>query len=748
MYLYLLLDHSKSKKKIALDTTGLSLISFRNGRINYSEKKLGLERHPSVIAAVFQFHQLIAQMKKRPGELPLSTIPTEYRSLIAMLVQERDVAVSSLAKSIETQLCPVVFGEESSKNSDILVHGVVESEIEAVALFSNYGIALPSLQKSFGEELHDVPPNLSIQRWEVRDLTLLPEDVREVVRRRREQRQAAHVECTQWFQSLNADTQSQMLAGTLKRLKVTKLSQPTLKKDSSIAISSGEDIAEMDNGKSAPSLLRGQKSLQSFFSTERSLERKYSTISQNYADTGKSYYESAFLGFHLRQNTGMYRYQLPKSFDPSQLDKVLWNSECSNDAALPQALLLKQFTAAVPLTHESVGKLEQMTNPAVCEGVELDEAELHMRKLRRMPMKLIQFHGTQRPAYWGTWSKQLRNVKGRRPFATDKEMLDYGVDSDIEWEAIDDEDGEELKSDDDEDEEDDDDDEFDEDYGFVVGDGNSDRAKQQGDDSSDDSSEFDSENEEMEDIDPSEEVCCSIGDMGIGTAVEVPEKDVPPAKLEPKNPVKHRKPHRHHRGSQPRRRKVVVPLVPVVIGLAWDETANSVDHDHEQNIRTLAGLTILPIEDSSFPLRVSVDAKDIQPSKQVEGREDKEADNSDTPQRKSREKELGQQDLVKFAGVVHGSSLGVQRLIEEIKPHVTPDTSKAQIERFLYRYAVKEKRPPSKRPMWYMKDEILQDKEVAEACRNDDVYVVIENDAKRQKTTDDPPPAVTTVGTA
>ncbi|PIK44188.1 putative chromatin assembly factor 1 subunit A-like [Apostichopus japonicus] len=48
--------------------------------------------------------------------------------------------------------------------------------------------------------------------------------------------------------------------------------------------------------------------------------------------------------------------------------------------------------------------------------------------------KLLQFHENHRPPYFGTWRKRSVSVTGRKPFAKDKDQLDYEVDSDDEWE--------------------------------------------------------------------------------------------------------------------------------------------------------------------------------------------------------------------------------------------------------------------------------------------------------------------------
>ncbi|KAI1883042.1 hypothetical protein AGOR_G00241160 [Albula goreensis] len=80
-------------------------------------------------------------------------------------------------------------------------------------------------------------------------------------------------------------------------------------------------------------------------------------------------------------------------------------------------------------------------------------------------LKLLQFCENYRPAYWGTWNKRSSHISPRCPLRQDKELLDYEVDSDEEWEE--EEPGESLShsegDDDDEGGEDDDDDD-----GFFV----------------------------------------------------------------------------------------------------------------------------------------------------------------------------------------------------------------------------------------------------------------------------------------
>ncbi|XP_076009736.1 chromatin assembly factor 1 subunit A [Genypterus blacodes] len=85
------------------------------------------------------------------------------------------------------------------------------------------------------------------------------------------------------------------------------------------------------------------------------------------------------------------------------------------------------------------------------------------------PMKLLQFHANYRPAYWGTWSKTSSHISPRCPLTRDKDLLDYEVDSDEEWEE--EEPGESLSHSEGEDEEEggeDADNDDEDDDGFFV----------------------------------------------------------------------------------------------------------------------------------------------------------------------------------------------------------------------------------------------------------------------------------------
>ncbi|XP_017776534.1 PREDICTED: chromatin assembly factor 1 subunit A isoform X3 [Nicrophorus vespilloides] len=70
-------------------------------------------------------------------------------------------------------------------------------------------------------------------------------------------------------------------------------------------------------------------------------------------------------------------------------------------------------------------------------------------KLDRMKAKFLKFHENKRPAYFGTWRKKSKFISPKNPLSMDKELLNYEIDSEEEWE--DEVDGESIAGSDDED---------------------------------------------------------------------------------------------------------------------------------------------------------------------------------------------------------------------------------------------------------------------------------------------------------
>ncbi|KAH8344861.1 hypothetical protein KR067_009389 [Drosophila pandora] len=74
--------------------------------------------------------------------------------------------------------------------------------------------------------------------------------------------------------------------------------------------------------------------------------------------------------------------------------------------------------------------------------------EERSKQLARMRAKYLHFADNRRPPYYGTWRKKSRTISARRPLAQDKQLFDYELDSDCEWEE--EEPGESLSASEDE----------------------------------------------------------------------------------------------------------------------------------------------------------------------------------------------------------------------------------------------------------------------------------------------------------
>uniref|UniRef100_A0A8C6THB7 Chromatin assembly factor 1, subunit A (p150) n=1 Tax=Neogobius melanostomus TaxID=47308 RepID=A0A8C6THB7_9GOBI len=111
-------------------------------------------------------------------------------------------------------------------------------------------------------------------------------------------------------------------------------------------------------------------------------------------------------------------------------------------------------------------KTRKTDSPGDCKAVESPISDGVPDRSCHGPMKLLQFRENYRPAYWGTWSKKSSHISARCPFRQDKDLLDYEVDSDEEWEE--EEPGESLSHSEGEDEEEGGEEDGEDDDGFFV----------------------------------------------------------------------------------------------------------------------------------------------------------------------------------------------------------------------------------------------------------------------------------------
>lgn len=80
-----------------------------------------------------------------------------------------------------------------------------------------------------------------------------------------------------------------------------------------------------------------------------------------------------------------------------------------------------------------------------------EAARAGLTKLRDVQMKYVLFHTDLRPGWVGTWTRSSAVVGPRTPYGQDLVQLDYALDSDAEWEAPEEGDGEEIADEDEDD---------------------------------------------------------------------------------------------------------------------------------------------------------------------------------------------------------------------------------------------------------------------------------------------------------
>ncbi|KAI0041546.1 hypothetical protein FA95DRAFT_1565278 [Auriscalpium vulgare] len=185
-----------------------------------------------------------------------------------------------------------------------------------------------------------------------------------------------------------------------------------------------------------------------------------------------------------------------------------------------------------------------------------------LRDRTLFPAKVLIFHEDERPGYFGTFTRQSRSIRPRRPFARDDVALDYAYDSGEEWEGEEEGGGDDVAdvSDDDQDEEEDEDD-LD---GWLV----------DGDD---------------------EEAVTPIEEREGLDAFPFPPPP-PPNKGKRKAETLPKEAEKKGDGAKAKKRKIVVPLVPFIKGPCWETVIGKCDYDPFKQYR------IQLFNDTPYPL--------------------------------------------------------------------------------------------------------------------------------------------------
>ncbi|OMJ22080.1 hypothetical protein AYI69_g5542 [Smittium culicis] len=433
-------------------------------------------------------------------------------------------------------------------------------------------------------------------------------------------------------------------------------------------------------------------------------------------------------------------------FYSNKIDEYIKQNDSSDLITAPE--LLKTFRLCNNSTKNTKSFFTLLDNdiPGILSKPKLDSKEFETNIIEDESQDILE---SRRPCFYGTLSKKVSYVSGRRPFKKEPNtgVIDYDVDSEEEWDLLDEE-GEELKSeDDDEDEEDDEDldEEAEIENEWIV------NVSKENDQNSSQSESSDSEDSDFDATNPKhikpeihsdsgvENLSNSDGLSDIETMtidldeeIEIPKNNIFLNESEKTYIKPKRKLTNYNKSSDPatkaskndsmatkNQRKPITKLIPVIIGPIFpksDSTLSTNLNLNTDNVTSINNNTnIISSQQqilSKFPV---VYFPKILP---------KPVPVSDSSLSKTKD-ECASTQTAEL--IVHSSPLGLKVLIEKVK-QVYPNASKVQIQAIIQDNATKEKRNKSKVFRWYVKDSFLSGKKGAKKPQSKPTVSVIDMD--------------------
>ncbi|KAH7924570.1 hypothetical protein BV22DRAFT_498652 [Leucogyrophana mollusca] len=200
------LDTSKGQSSTAVEKRAIAEI--KNGKVVFKQKPVSFEKSSETLQEIVGFRDMLEQRIQKQ-EPPLTSIPDEYKPLIAKLAHESDKGVAPLAKHIRAELLPTQ-DEDEDANSNIAASAalpllVVEHAIKLIMNRNNYGLEGP-----LGFKL---PSSVCVWRWEVKEAyrDWLPKSGREKAEARLTERIQAKEDLTILFESLPQNERDSIL---------------------------------------------------------------------------------------------------------------------------------------------------------------------------------------------------------------------------------------------------------------------------------------------------------------------------------------------------------------------------------------------------------------------------------------------------------------------------------------------------------------------------------------------------------
>ncbi|KNC97636.1 uncharacterized protein SPPG_07105 [Spizellomyces punctatus DAOM BR117] len=649
-------------------------VDISKGKVVFLEKKMNFSRHPSTVSELAAFFEF----KQEQSSAALDEIPSQFRGLLAKLIEESPLELQMLAESVREALCPPSF-DDQEEDEDFIRSESIQAGIQAIAERQNYGIQWRG----------STCPKLAVWRWEVQDLSLFTSEMADHIRQRRAKRRQAARILHDIFEKLSVEEQTKLLPGDCsprndqKRVEAEARNAARLaEKDAKLKLKeqrAAEKAAEKAERERKAAEKAAEKVEKERIAAEKKAEKERK-VAEKKAEKEKLEAEKqaareaeeaakakqlSIAGFFSRRKKDETKEELPvpvksetqtfwEHFPPFHKKERVFHAPYNRFwRELPPDIvdtLFKDEEVSLPCFPRIINGTAQQSEGKPTDAMDIDKDDT-LSTLGKVKWKLLQFHENFRPAYWGTWSKKSTRVTGRRPFAKDIDLLEYDYDSEAEWEE--EEPGEELRSDD-EDEED----------GSEVGDADEDEDNwlvPHGYLSDDEGVEKDAE-DEVE-------------------AIKRAQQIVPTSKRAKERP----------------KWGVLAALVPDIKGphlvnaYEVDDTTHPLSQYRAQSLLDIC-VNIDPFESGAM----KEDPQTVLDNGTVK----------DTTVRKtpgSKKAAFPEERISELIQMISGRTEGISKLVDEIKSRC-PEVSKAQIEAKIREVAVREKQGNDQKPRWHIRD--------------------------------------------
>ncbi|KAK0503100.1 chromatin assembly factor 1 subunit A-domain-containing protein [Armillaria luteobubalina] len=178
-------------------------VEIRNNKVIFKQKVASLEKQSETLQEIVKFRELL-ENRISSGASPLVTIPDDYKPVVAKLAFESDKSLQVLAKHVKQELLPVQDDDDRDVSA-LLPVTAVEAVIQSTMNRNNYGLdAFPGVK---------LPSSSCVWRWETKEQykDWLPKAVREKTEARVAERVEAKKALKALFESLSQQERDTML---------------------------------------------------------------------------------------------------------------------------------------------------------------------------------------------------------------------------------------------------------------------------------------------------------------------------------------------------------------------------------------------------------------------------------------------------------------------------------------------------------------------------------------------------------